>query len=374
MSWYEITLEGFTVQNQTWDTLWQTDGKADEVYIYTDARLYDQAGNLLLRSERQTDTIGDTNGFPFRVRAGSASALGGLRTGDHFPYAPPWQRQGVLQNTRPPMLLWAGELTDQRAVTITPTIWEWDGGTDLFNEWGRALVDNGPAIAAAVINIINATQGAIIPTDVIKTNLEMGLPPLYKLLNNILGQAGDRPIGMVEEGGNAVFKSKSLAMNNRLAEVAVTNDFGYGPGIVGIQYQDSARLAGNYMLYLKVTKTGDSFTFNDGTLWKERSSAPVYVMFGGAKFWIPSPDWLRRYGDWSRVTVAPDGALAAVPVIPSDGTVLREWSSASVYVIQGGQKRWITTPAVLDRFGGWPVVRVVPDGGLALIPDGQQIN
>ena len=64
MSWYEVTLEGFTVHNQTWDTMWQTDGKADEVYIYTDIRLIDQAGNLLLRSEKQSDTMGDTNGFP----------------------------------------------------------------------------------------------------------------------------------------------------------------------------------------------------------------------------------------------------------------------------------------------------------------------
>ena len=30
MSWYIVTLEGFTVQRQTWDTLMQSDGKGDE--------------------------------------------------------------------------------------------------------------------------------------------------------------------------------------------------------------------------------------------------------------------------------------------------------------------------------------------------------
>src|SRR5262249_40140438 len=148
------------------------------------------------------------------------------------------------------------------------------------------------------LNIINAINsgGTPLPTDAIKTNLETGLPALYKLLNSILGQAGDRPIGMVSEtGSQMVFNPQSLVLNNKLAEVVVTNDFGFGPGVIGIEYQDDDRLAGHYTLYLKVTKTGSSFVFNDGTLWREQSSAPVYVTFGGAKFWIPDPTWLARY-------------------------------------------------------------------------------
>lgn len=369
MAWYEVTLEGFTVFNESWDHVFEVDGKRDEVYIYSDVRFIDQAGNQLLRTESQSNIMGDTNGFPYRVRAGSASSRGGLKTGDNFPSNPPWIRQGDLSPNRPPMLLWAGELNNDRAVIITPTIWEWEGGTDLFNEWGRSLVENGPAIVAATMNIIAAMNGTSLPTDAIKSSLETGLPALYRLTNHILGQARDRPIGMVQEGDKYVFKPQSLVMNEKVAKLVVTNDFGYGPGIVMMRYKDADRLAGHYLLYLKIA----SFAFNDGTLWRERSSAPVYVTFGGAKFWIPSEQWLFRYGDWSKVNVVPDGVLATVPNVPRDGTVVREWSAAPVYVIKEGRKCWIPNATVLERFGGWPAVRVVPDGALASIVDGPQI-
>jgi hypothetical protein len=376
MSMYEVTLEGFTVHNQTWDHIFNVDGKGDEVYIHSDVRLYDQAGSQLVRSEKKSDIFGDTNGFPNRVQAGDASNRGGLVSGNHYPSPPPYVRQGgEVYATRFPLLLYAGELTNQRAVHITPTIWEWDGGTDLFNEWGRTLVENGPAIAGAVINFINATQGTAIASEAIKTSLEAGLPPLYKALNYIIGQAGDRPIGLQEEGGQAVFNGKAIILNDNMAEEIIAKDFGSGVGVLGISYTDSSRLAGNYTLFIKVRQTGKvGLVLNDGTMWRERSSAYVYIMFGGAKFWIPSPEWLFRYGDWSNVNVTPDGALITVPTIPQEGTVLREWSSAPVYVIQGGQKCWITTPQVLERFGGWSAVRVVPDGGTKSIPDGPQIN
>jgi hypothetical protein len=372
MPWYDITLEGFTVNNQTWDNILNVDGWADEVYIHADVRVIDQAGNLLLPSVRQSATMGDTNSFPNRVQAGSATARGGLRSGDTFPYNPPWERQEGLQSNRPPMRLFEGELTDDLAVAITPTIWEWDGGTDLFNVWGRSLVDNGPAIAAAVMNIIAAARGGVpLPTDLIKTNLETGIPNLFSLLSDIAGQARDRPIGMEPQAAAATFSSKSLVMTNRLAQLATGYDFGFGPGIIGIQYIDGGNLAGNYSLYIKIA---NALPLQDGSLVRERSSAPVYVVFGGARFWIPDPTWLERYGGWAAVTEVPDGALANVPAIPREGTVLREWSSAPVYVVQGGQKRWIPNPTILDRFGGRPAVRVVPDGGLAAIPDGPQVD
>lgn len=108
----------------------------------------------------------------------------------------------------------------------------------------------------------------------------------------------------------------------------------------------------------------------DGAVVRESSAAPVYVIFGGAKFWIPSPTVLNSYGGWGVVRVVPDGALAPVPAVPRDGTVVREMSSAPVYVMRGGQKCWIPDPTVLQRYGGWGAVRVVPDRGLVSIPQG----
>jgi hypothetical protein len=111
----------------------------------------------------------------------------------------------------------------------------------------------------------------------------------------------------------------------------------------------------------------------DGAILREASNAPVYVIYGGAKFWIPTPAVLDQYGGWGAVQIVPDGTLAAVPAIPRDGTVLRERSSAPVYVMRRGRRCWIPTPTVLEKFGGWGAVRLVPDGSLASIPEGAAI-
>jgi hypothetical protein len=105
----------------------------------------------------------------------------------------------------------------------------------------------------------------------------------------------------------------------------------------------------------------------DGTLLRELSSTPVYVIYGGAKFWIPSPSQFNALGyNWANVHVVPDGALAAIPPIPVDGTQLRELSSAPVYQIEGGMKVWISNPNQVF----WNTLRLVPDGSLAYIPTG----
>lgn len=351
MAFYEVTLEGFTVNNQTWDHALNVDGWGDEVYVNTDVRVIDQAGAVLVRSEKSTAVMGDTNGFSARVRAGSASQNGGLRTGDSFPVDPPYQRQEGLQLNRPPTLLWAGNLSDSEAVTITPVIWEWDGGGDLFNSWGQSLVTNGPAIAAAIANVIALFNGAPpVAGNAIQSSLSTGLPPLFRLLQDIIGVARDRPIGMVRENGNFVFRPQSVVMNNRVGQLVVQNDFGYGLGVIGISYVDDPQLRGNYMLFLRVLTTG---AMNDGMLWRERSSAPVFVTYGGAKFWIPSAAVLELYGGWQAVQEVPDGSLATVPNVPRDGTLIREMSDARVYLIQGGQRQWITRPEILPNHGRW---------------------
>lgn len=248
---YEVTLEGFSAYHETWDHVFEVDGKRDEVYIHSDVRLIDNTAKELFRSQMRTTVMGDTNGYSYRIQAGSASSKGGIRTGDHIPYTAPWQRKTTLKIDRPPMLLWSGDLTEKIAVAITPTIWEWDGGADLFNTWGKVLVEKGPIIAKSVANLITAGIA-----DPVMDNVESGLKALYSALSYITGQAGDRPIGIEEVNGQAVFKPITLALNSKIADMVIANNSGYGNGVIGIQYKDSSRLAGNYMLYIKVVKIG----------------------------------------------------------------------------------------------------------------------
>jgi hypothetical protein len=114
--------------------------------------------------------------------------------------------------------------------------------------------------------------------------------------------------------------------------------------------------------------------FTDGALVKERGHAAVYVVYGGARFGIPSVAEFDALGySWSDVRELPPGALAAsgIGAIPRDGTLVKERSHDAVYVVRGGQKRHITSPQRLVALGfSWGDVRVVPNGALAGIPAG----
>ena len=127
-----------------------------------------------------------------------------------------------------------------------------------------------------------------------------------------------------------------------------------------------------------VRPTGASFGSTavrprDGALFRERSSAAVFLYAGGAPFSIPDTTWLNRFGGAGRVRVVPDNTIAAFTGLPDEGTLLREWSDAKVWRIMGGVRRWIRTPDELNKWGGFPSVRVVPDGALAGIASGQPL-
>jgi hypothetical protein len=109
---------------------------------------------------------------------------------------------------------------------------------------------------------------------------------------------------------------------------------------------------------------------SDGDLWGERSRPEVYVMYGGAKFYIPSVDEFSALGfSWSTILEVPNGELIRIPDMPQDGTLLRERSYPEVYVIRGdggrtspvgsGLKNW-ASPRVISGWcptGRWPASR-----------------
>lgn len=127
---YRVTLNGFRVNRETYDTAFETDGKGDEVFIVSEAALINRTFAVRHRVSRRSKTYGDTNGFTERVQAGGRSEKGGLKTGDRAPNRDLSQPRPAGMSTLNddfPMLLWQGDLYDgNNAVVIMPTIWEWD--------------------------------------------------------------------------------------------------------------------------------------------------------------------------------------------------------------------------------------------------------
>jgi hypothetical protein len=127
---YRVTLNGFRVDRETYDTAFETDGKGDEVFILSEAESVDATGGVGQRFSRQSMTYGDTNGFPQRIQAGNRSDKGGLKTGDRAPDRDLSQpRPGGMRvfTDHLPLVLWEGTLyRDRNVAVIMPTIWEWD--------------------------------------------------------------------------------------------------------------------------------------------------------------------------------------------------------------------------------------------------------
>ncbi|MDF0676594.1 MAG: hypothetical protein P0120_20005 [Nitrospira sp.] len=107
----------------------------------------------------------------------------------------------------------------------------------------------------------------------------------------------------------------------------------------------------------------------DGTLIKELDDR-IHIVYGGAKFYIPDPPTYRLlFGDRLAVTV-PHGALTQVPLVPRDGTLIKELTDQKIYLIRNGTKYWISTPEQFRELGfAEEAVRTVPNGALGAMPD-----
>ena len=89
----------------------------------------------------------------------------------------------------------------------------------------------------------------------------------------------------------------------------------------------------------------------NGTLLREENGA-IWVIFGGAKFHVPDPATLNRLFGGQPIFQLWDGALNGIPTAPIDGTLLREENGA-IWVIFGGARFHVPDPATLNRlFGG----------------------
>jgi hypothetical protein len=258
MATYRVKINGFRVIQETYDDLLERDGKRDEAQISVLTTVLDKDGKLIgVPSEKTTPIMGDTYRLANRVQAGSASSLGGLRTGDSFPAEPmPWLPATPTSPARdyPPYVIWEGDLPDDgsRSVLITPTILEYDFGTDF---WVQALgvlkqIDDEFGKKA------KAAFGGAFPVaapvfDMVSVGIQTAAA-----LPRFLGNPGTRPIGMTpapEDSSKYIYRPKMLALDAKTAaEIAAMNYLPGKPGVFSVPYQDVGLGDGRYELFIQV--------------------------------------------------------------------------------------------------------------------------
>lgn len=85
-------------------------------------------------------------------------------------------------------------------------------------------------------------------------------------------------------------------------------------------------------------------TLSEGALVRAEGDTRVYVIKGGYKRWIPSPDIMDMYGHlrWEDIQIVSAAALAA----HEESRLVREEGDVRVYLVhENGSKEWITSEA-----------------------------
>ena len=299
---YRISILGFTANRQTADDPMQYDGKGDEVYVAVQVTKFQSNGEMVSNTGERSVLMGDTNQRPGneeRQTVGRLSADGGIGNGDT--YLPGANRQGRYSKPTLPWVVYEGDLTTGfDALTVIPSIWEWDGNAFNFNwyrEWSFGLRPGGrPAffydpepgrgqpvrntretgrgwITQLVSESVHSTSG-IAPASV------WGEGPVISFRNRgntvvMTTNDGDQPIGAdLPQGATPqrVFVPKILFLTEQLAQRVVTMNFPapptasssgnigttveefrrLGPGVIPIRYSGTDERTGDYTLFLKV--------------------------------------------------------------------------------------------------------------------------
>ena len=110
---------------------------------------------------------------------------------------------------------------------------------------------------------------------------------------------------------------------------------------------------------------------HDGSLIRDPSGA-IYVIRNARREWIPSPAAFAAGGyQWGAVTDVPTFVIDRIPAVLPEATLVRETGGSKIYVIEDGQRRWISTLELfVSRGFRWDQVTDADAGFLRSIPEG----
>lgn len=261
---FRVTVNGFIAHEQTWDDATQRDGKDDEVFIVGETRVLKTGSEIpevITLPQVRSVIMGDIQGFDDRASAGSASALGGIKSGDRVPRETPWVRTRQPGARGLPFILWEGELVaDGIAVVIAPTIWEWDGDESPLASLLRKIdvietAFEGDRILGVDDRTANRAGASLLrrASEVQIGQNVVGTSETFER-SAIVGLAADRPIGLTWDPDRYRFGFDPwvLPLTYDKALAASQTDYGRGNGVIEVNYFDATELRGRYTLFVQI--------------------------------------------------------------------------------------------------------------------------
>lgn len=293
---YRVVANGFSVVHESFDDMLSRDGKYDEVYGGFAMFHFDRkTGDLLDRDLRRTKVLGDINNFPDRLRAGTASGMGGLKAGDSYPdagHARYRGQDGSEPNSQTfPFKVWEGTLTDGAdAAVILPTMWEQDNDGSPYDLWFQAEVASAsqiwfdPTVQQAAKQTalgVVAPPGSVTPNMTPTFNAgAVAASGFFAALGQpwvgaLFAGSRDRPIGMVSSGVVPALPRRAIVLTREIIENALNgsrvmpNPASLAPpdmwllayldvpvGVIPVLLRDGpgAELQATYVMYLQVER------------------------------------------------------------------------------------------------------------------------
>ena len=167
---YRLVALGFIAHQQSKEINDARDGHGDEVYFTAMVNRTKLTGSSLPVTSGANLTMVMTRSHgdeavsvPYgRIKAGTASATGGIRSGDAVPAnLNPGAPTGALQTLTFPTVVWEGELAETDVVIVHPVLWEDEINPLVQATWAKALTD---AAASGYVNF-PLPDGASVLTD-----------------------------------------------------------------------------------------------------------------------------------------------------------------------------------------------------------------
>jgi len=115
----------------------------------------------------------------------------------------------------------------------------------------------------------------------------------------------------------------------------------------------------------------------NGLRVKVPGQAEIYLIDQGVRRHIPNPDVFNRlFRDWGGIQEAYWFALVDVgPPLSTESALLSPFGGGPVYLVEPGVKRWIVSPAVMDKYNfSWGQIIAVPPFLLSSVATGPNID
>ena len=257
--WYgpvTISFHGFICNRTTNDDALGMDGVGDEVSVHF--WNWTTVATNRANFNGMSRIYGEDFLLPSRVKAGSATINGGIKSGDSY------NREGVYGDGDPQILSNYAIIntfcSQNTLIAILPTIWERDNGTlgvTPIQDFGVATNSafNDMAIKQKIWEFRDSyTYNDNNPYGYFVAGRNIGLDAKYAgMFTAHKNKLASRPIGLFP---NWDFSSQLLVLTPKTIKIIAEKDYGYGKGIIPVLYNEESLGNtfghGNYIILLRV--------------------------------------------------------------------------------------------------------------------------